>query len=363
MINLKPTIIDRYIIKKFIGTYLFSLALISVIIIVFNISENVDDFVEKHAPLYDIIFRFYLNLVPQLTNMFSSLFVFITVIFFTSKMAGHSEIIAILSGGVSFGRLMYPYFLSALVIFTTTLLANLFIIPPANAERLEFEEQYLHSFFTNDNRNIHFQLEPDEYVYMESFMTWNNTAYKFSLEKFDGKKLLSKLQAEQAIWDTSFNGWRVRNYYIRHITDSSETIKRGKQLDTVISITAEDLRRRANSYESLDYADLDNEIDLLKLRGDKSVKYALVEKYKRVTVPFSVFILTLIGVSLSSQKVRGGIGLKIGLGVGLSFSYILFLKFAEMFVFSDFLSPLVALWIPNLLFLVVAIFLYIKAPK
>ena len=158
--HFNPTLIDRYIIKKFIGTYLFALALISVIIIIFDISERIDDFVEKKAPLYDIIFRYYLNYIPFLVNMFSSLFVFITVIFFTSKMAGHSEIIAMLSGGVSFNRLMYPYFLSALVIFVFNLLFNLFIIPPANAERLNFQEQYIKGPISNTNRNIHFQVNP-----------------------------------------------------------------------------------------------------------------------------------------------------------------------------------------------------------
>ena len=359
----KPTLIDRYIIKKFIGTYLFALALISVIVIIFDISEKIDDFVEKKAPLYDIIFRYYLNFIPFLVNMFSSLFVFITVIFFTSKMAGHSEIIAMLSGGVSFKRLMYPYFLSSLVIFVFNLLFNLFIIPPATAERLDFQEQYIKSPFSNTNRNIHFQVEPGEYVYIESFTAWNNTAYKFSLEKFDGQRLASKLQSEQAVWDTSFHGWRVRNYHLRQCYDSTEVITRGSRLDTVIGVTASDLRRRKDLYESLNYAQLNDEIELLKLRGDTSVKFALIEKTKRLTVPFSVFILTLIGVSLSSQKVRGGIGLKIGLGIGLSFSYILFLRFAEMFVYTDMLPPFIALWLPNLVFAIVAAALYLKAPK
>jgi lipopolysaccharide export system permease protein len=359
----KPTLIDRYIIRKFIGTYLFALAFISVIIIIFDISERIDDFVENKAPLYDIVFRYYMNFIPFLINMFSALFVFITVIFFTSKMAGHSEIIAILSGGVSFKRLMYPYFLSALVIFIFNLLFNLFIIPPANVERLSFQEQYIKGPFHNTNRNIHYQIEPGEYVYIESFTTWNNTAYKFSLEKFDGKRLVSKLQSEQAVWDTSFGGWQVRNYYLRQCGDSTETLTRGSRLDTVVNITADDLRRRADLYESMNYFRLNDEINLLKLRGDNSVKFALIEKNKRITVPFSVFILTLIGVSLSSQKVRGGIGIKIGLGIGLSFSYILFLRFAEMFVHTDVLPPFVALWLPNLVYAVVAATLYMKAPK
>lgn len=361
--RLKPAIIDRYIIRKFIGTFVLSILLISIIVIIFDISERIDDFVESKAPLYDIVFRYYMNFVPFIVNMFSPLFVFITVIFFTSKMAANSEIIAILSGGVSFSRLMYPYFISALAIFSLSLILNLFVIPPANAERLIFQEKYIRSPFHNTNRNIHYQIEPGEFVYMESFTTWDNTAYKFTLEKFDGLNLLSKLTSEQAVWDTSFGGWKVHNYYLRKFTDSGDVTIRGKQIDTVISITAKDLRRRNDSYESLNYFELNKEIAQLQMRGDNSVKRALIEKYKRTTVPFSAFILTLIGVSLSSRKVRGGIGLKIGLGIGLSFSYILFLRFAEMFVHTDTLSPLMALWLPNIIYALIAIILYIKAPK
>ncbi len=359
----RPTLIDRYIIRKFIGTYFFAILLISLIVVIFDVSEKIDDFVETKAPLGAIIFDFYCNFIPFIVNMFSPLFVFITVIFFTSKMAGHSEIIAILSGGVSFRRLMYPYFISALVIFTLTLALSMFIIPPANARRLSFEEKFTKRVIRNTDRNIHFQIEPGEFVYMESFSTWDNSAGKFSLEKFDGLDLRSKLTADKAVWDTSFNGWRVTNYTIRTLTDSGELITRGRQLDTVISVTAADLRRYRELNESLDYWKLNETIAQLQARGDNSVKFALIEKYKRVTIPFSVFILTLIGVSLSSRKVRGGIGLKIGVGIGLSFSYILFLRFAEMFVYADMLSPAIALWLPNIIYTIIAVGLYIKAPK
>jgi len=361
--KLKPTIIDWYIIRKFIGTYFFAIALISLIIVIFDVSENIDNFVETKAPLRAIIVDYYFNLIPFLANMFSPLFVFISVIFFTSKMAGNSEIIAILSGGVSFPRFMYPYFLSALVIFTLSLYLSLFVIPSANARRWSFEEQFKKKTFRNTDRNIHFQLEPGMFVYMESFSTWDNSANRFSLERFDGLELQSKLTSDRAVWDTSFNGWRVHNYVIRDLAESGEVLTRGRQLDTVISITAADLRRYHELNESLDYWRLNELIEQLQERGDKSVKFALIEKYRRVTIPFSVFILTLIGVSLSSRKVRGGIGLKIGAGIALSFSYILFLRFAEMFVHADVLSPAMALWLPNIIYTIIAVGLYIKAPK
>ncbi len=362
-LKLKPTLIDRYIIRKFIGTYFFAILLISLIVVIFDLSEKIDDFVETKAPLYDIVFGYYVNFIPFIANMFSPLFVFITVIFFTSKMAGHSEIIAILSGGVSFNRLMYPYFLSSLVIFIMSLILSLVVIPPANGQRLSFEERYLKKSVRNNDRNIHFQVEDNEFVYMESFATWDNSATRFALEKFDGLSLRSKLMAERAVFDTAANAWKLYNYTIRQLGDSGDVVSRGAQLDTVISITAADLRRYKEINEALTYKELNNTIAQLQARGDNSVKFALIEKYKRVTIPFSVFILTLMGVSLSSRKVRGGIGLKIGLGIGLSFTYILFLRFAEMFVYADVMPPFLALWTPNILYALIAVGLYIKAPK
>jgi lipopolysaccharide export system permease protein len=361
--SLKPKIIDWYIIRKFIGTYLFAILLISVIIVIFDLSEKVDDFAKTKPSLYAVVVNYYFNFIPYITNMFSPLFVFVTVIFFTSKMAGNSEIIAILSGGVSFQRLMYPYFLSTLIIFVMNLTLSLFIIPPANSQRLSFEEQYLKKKMSNTNSNIHFQLDANRYMYMANFSTWDNSANKFSLEEYDGQNLRSKITSDKAVWDTSFNGWRLQNYVLRTIGDSTETITRGASLDTVISITLADMRRFKEMYETLDAHELSETIEQLRIRGDDSVKYALIEQNKRIAIPFSVFILTLMGVSLSSRKMREGLGIKIGVGIALSFCYILFLRFSEMFVYADTLPPFIALWVPNVLFAFVAIGLYVKAPK
>jgi len=360
---LQPLILDRYIIRKFIGTYLLSLALIAVVVIIFDLSEKIDDFVEKDAPLRAIVFDFYLNFIPYIVNMFSSLFVFITVIMFTSKMASNSEIIAILSGGMSFRRLMYPYFISATFICAVSLALNLFVIPPANARRLQFEEQYVRSPYYNSNRNMHYQVNAGTFVYMESFTTWNNTANKFSIEAFSGDRMTSKTTAENAKWNDEQQNWELVKYVKRTLHDEGETLERGDKTSLVIDLNAEDLKHRHNFTESMSYAELNGYIAQLEQRGDKSVKFALIEKNKRISVPFSVFVLALIGVSLSSRKVRGGIGLKIGIGVALSFSYILFLRFSEMFVHAGTLSPAIALWLPNVLYAVVAVVLYRIAPK
>ena len=361
--NYHITILDRYIIRKFIGTYFFALLLIIGIVIIFDISEKIDDFVDKNAPLNEIIFNYYANFIPYFMNTFSSLFVFITVIFFTSKLASNTEIIAILAGGVSFKRLMYPYFISASFIAIFSLLLNLFIIPPANKGRLDFEAKYIKKQFQNENRNMHYQISPGTFMYAESFSTWNNTIYKFTLESIKGHTLESKLSAETAIWDSTKTLWKLNNYVLRKFVHGSEIVSTGKSLDTAIVITVNDFYRRKNVVESLNYIQLNKLIKMQKMRGDQMVKYALIEKNTRFAIHFSAFILTLIGVSLSSRKRRGGIGMNIGIGLALGFSYILFMRFSQMFVYTDTLPPFIALWLPNVIYAVIAVFLYRIAPK
>jgi lipopolysaccharide export system permease protein len=341
--NYHITILDRYIIRKFIGTYFFALLLIIGIVIIFDISEKIDDFVDKNAPLNEIIFNYYANFIPYFMNTFSSLFVFITVIFFTSKLASNTEIIAILAGGVSFKRLMYPYFISASFIAIFSLLLNLFIIPPANKGRLDFEAKYIKKQFQNENRNMHYQISPGTFI--------------------KGHTLESKLSAETAIWDSTKTLWKLNNYVLRKFVHGSEIVSTGKSLDTAIVITVNDFYRRKNVVESLNYIQLNKLIKMQKMRGDQMVKYALIEKNTRFAIPFSAFILTLIGVSLSSRKRRGGIGMNIGIGLALGFSYILFMRFSQMFVYTDTLPPFIALWLPNVIYAVIAVFLYRIAPK
>lgn len=361
--NFNITILDRYIIRKFIGTFFFALLLIIAIVIIFDISEHIDDFVDNHAPIGKIIFNYYGNFIPYFMNMFSPMFVFITVIFFTSKLAANSEIVAMLAGGISFKRLMYPYFVSASVIAIFSLVLNLFIIPPANKGRQAFQAQYIKTKFENSNRNMHYQMSPGNFLYVESFSVWNNTAYKFSIESIKEHKIVSKLTAESAAWDSLKGCWNLKNYHWRKFVNGSEIIKTGPKLDTAIVITVQDFRQRKNIVEELNYFQLNDLIETQRLRGDQMVKYALIEKHTRLAMPFSAFVLTLIGVSLSSKKRRGGIGMNIGIGIALSFSYILFLRFSQMFVHTGAMPPGLALWLPNILYAVIAAFLYRIAPK
>ena len=365
MMNLKPKLIDLYIIKKFITTFFVALLLIIVIVVIFDISEKIDNFVKYEAPLKAIIFDYYLNFIPYFMNMFSALFVFITVIFFTSKMAANSEIIAILSCGISFHRMMVPYIFSATVIALFSLCLNLFIIPNSNKGMVEFENKYVDPGKSYGNtRNVHYQIAPGEFVYVESFSSWNNTAFRFTLEKIENNQLVSKLSAETAVWDSTFNGWTLKKYFIRDYTGALEDqIRSGARLDTVINLKVSDFYFKKKTLESLSYKELNQMIETQKMRGDDNVKLAQIEKHTRFALPFSAFILTIMGVSLSSKKRRGGIGWNIGIGIALSFSYILFLKFSEMFVYTDLLPPGIALWVPNILYAIISGFLYRIAPK
>ena len=358
-----PKIIDRYIIRKFIVWFFLILFLIIGIVIIFDISEKIDNFVKNQAPLEKIVFDYYVNFIPYFMNMFSPLFVFITVIFFTSLMAANSEIIAILSGGISYRRMMVPYVISAALIALLSLGLNMFVIPRSNRTRVAFEEKYVkkHSFRFRD---VHYQIAPGEFVYVESFSEWNNMAYRFTLEKVEDNRLISKLSAETAAWDTSFDGWHLRNYFIRDYSKGlKDNVRTGAALDTVIALTLDDFYMNESTVETLPQKDLEQLIRTQKMRGDANVMFALIEKHRRMALPFSTFILTMMGVCLSSKKKRGGTGWNISVGIALAFSYILFLKFSEMFVYTNTLPPGIALWLPNVIFTGIAVFLYRLAPK
>ena len=361
--DLTPKKIDLYIFKKFISTFFFAMLLIIGIVIIFDISEKIDDFVSKEAPLKAIIFDYYVNFIPYFINMFSPLFVFITVIFFTSVMASNSEIIAILSGGVSYHRMMVPYLVAAALIAALSLGLNLYVIPRSNATRLKFENQYVkqRGFF---NRDVHYQIDPGTFVYVESFSNWNNTAYKFTLESIKDNKIVSKLTAETAAWDSTKGCWSLRKWFIRDYSDGLEDrVRTGAKMDTVINLTVSDFYRNKMTVETLPYGELKELIETQKLRGDANVMYSEIEQHTRFALPFSAFILTLMGVSLSARKRRGGIGWNIAAGIALAFSYILFLKFSQMFVTTDTLPPGLALWLPNFIYAIITAILYWKAPK
>lgn len=349
-------IIDYYITGKFLGTFVYSILLIISIATVFDISENLDEFLSKDIPTNNIIFDYYLNFIPYFANLFSGLFTFIAVIYFTSKMAYNSEIIAILSSGVSYKRLMRPYLVSAAIIAVFTFMMGNYIIPQANEVRVNFRNTYINQGNLQTERNIHRQIEPGVYIYMQTF-TSSNTGYRFTLERFDDAKLVEKLTADNIRWDEESGKWIINNYWIRHFHNGYETIEKGYRIDTVLNMTPSEFKMEHDLMETLTTPELNAEIASMRLRGVNSVSYD-IEKHKRYAGPFSAFILTIIGVSLASRKIKGGLGFHLGLGLLLSFSYILFQQVAVVFSINGNVPPVIAVWIPNVLYSIIALFLY-----
>lgn len=355
--------LDWYIIKKFLGTFFFSISLILIIVVVFDISEKVDDFFESQAPFRAILFDYYLNFIPYFGNLFSPLFTFIAVIFFTSKMAGNSEIISILTSGVSFNRFLRPFLLSAVLLCVLSFVLGNFIIPASNQLRLDFEYEYLKSPYKNRDKDIHMQIEPGTFIYIESYNIQKNIGYKFSIEDFENDELKRKLYSSYIEWDEQKEKWTIYNYIEREIDGLYEQISKGEQKDTVLNLRPNDFNFRLSMVETMNYYELNSFIDKEKMKGSKNLVFHLIEKHKRIAFPFATIILTLVAVAMASRKVKGGIGLHLGIGLLISFSYILFMQISTTFATNGDLSPILAVWVPNLMFSLLALYLLRKAPK
>ena len=352
--------IDIYIIKKFLGTYFFAIALIISIAVVFDINEKLDSFL--NAPLKAIVVDYYLNFIPYFANLFSPLFTFIAVIFFTSKLADNSEIIAMLSSGISFRRLMIPYMISAAIIAGVTFYLNSYVIPPANVTRIEFQNKYVKNKKVDYASNIQLQVEPGVIAYMSRYDNNTKTGYRFSLEKFEGKILKSRLTAQTVTYDSAYH-WIIKDYMIRNFNGMREELTRGSRLDSIITIEPSDFLISRYDSELMTTSALKTYIDRQKKRGVANIKDFEIEYEKRFAMTAASFILTVIGMSLSSRKVKGGMGVNIGIGLLLSFSYILFSTVSSTFAVSGATSPRIAVWLPNIIYLFIAIYLYRKAPK
>ena len=352
--------IDIYIIKKFLGTYFFAIALIISIAVVFDINEKLDSFL--NAPLKAIVVDYYLNFIPYFANLFSPLFTFIAVIFFTSKLADNSEIIAMLSSGISFRRLMIPYMISAAIIAGVTFYLNSYVIPPANVSRIEFQNKYVKNKKVDYASNIQLQVEPGVIAYMSRYDNNTKTGYRFSLEKFEGKILKSRLTAQTVTYDSAYH-WIIKDYMIRNFNGMREELTRGSRLDSIITIEPSDFLISRYDSELMTTSALKTYIDRQKKRGVANIKDFEIEYEKRFAMTAASFILTVIGMSLSSRKVKGGMGVNIGIGLLLSFSYILFSTVSSTFAVSGATSPRIAVWLPNIVYSIIAVYLYRKAPN
>jgi len=364
--KLAPKILDWYIIRQFLGTFIFSLVLILSIAVIFDFSEKIDDFIQKQAPLKAIVFDYYLNFIPYFATLFAPMFVFISVIFFTSRMAVNTEIIAMLNSGMSFRRLLVPYFISAAFIALAAFMLQNYVLPHSNIARLDFEEKYYRSsdFRRMNVSSIHRQVYPNVYIYMEQYNKVSQSGRNFSMEKFDDMgRLESKMTANMIRWDSTTNKWGAWWYYIRENDSIGERLSSGRRIDTVLNVGPDDFTRSPEFVYTMTHGELIDYIDVLETQGSDEIKLYLNEKHRRYASPFAFFILTLIGVSLSSRKIKGGIGMQIGLGLVLTFSYILFMQFASQFSLKGDLDPALAMWIPNIIYAFIAMVVYYTAPK
>lgn len=358
--------LDRYIIRKFLGTYLFSIAMFIVILVIFDYAEKVDDFITYKASMSAIWLQYYLNFIPSFINQFSGLLTFIGVIFFTSKMAYNTEIVAILSSGVSFRRLMWPYFLSALAITGLSLVLSLWVIPRASERRVDFEQTYIGRVKAASQKydnDIYRQIEPGTFIYLRSFTGETQKASYFAIEKYEGGRLIELLEAADVTYSDQTGHWTAPKYTIRRIAGDVEEFSQFQRLDTVINLNTSELGNVANLIQTMNIHELNDFIREQEAKGSDMIALFEVERQSRFSYPVAIFILTLIGVSLSSRKVRGGTGLHIGLGIGLCFTYILFSRFAEEFAKGGILPAALSVWTPDILFAAIAVLLYIKAPK
>ena len=358
--------LDKYIVAKFIGTYIFSIILIISISIVFDVNENLHKFSTYNAPLKAIVFDYYANFVPYFANLFSPLFVFIAVIFFTSKLAGNSEIIAMLAAGTSFKRLLRPYMISAAIIAAVNFYLGGWVIPKGNMVKMEFESKYKNNKINTSASNVQLMVSPGVIAYLQQYDDQTRTGYGFSLDKFENKKLVSHMTASVIRYDSISDSryhWKAQSYKIRTLKGLREEIESGAVIDTLIQMEPMDLVFSDGQQETLTLTDLRNYISKQVERGSVNVAQYEVEYHKRIASSFASFILTIIGVSLSSRKRKGGMGMYLGIGLALSFSYILLQTICATFAVNADTPAMLAAWIPNILYIIIAYFCYRQAPN
>jgi lipopolysaccharide export system permease protein len=370
------TIIDKYILKKFLGTYVFSIALILAIFIVFDIKDKVQTFSTENIPNKEIIFDYYCMFIPVYGNMFSPLFTFISIIFFTSKMAHRTEFVAILSAGAGFNRILKPYLIGAFIIGFSSFLLNHFVIPKAQKIKIGFEDRWINKGFVSDDKNIHKIIAANTVLYMESYDNRINTARKVSLERFSNNKQTYFLTADEMKWDTIHKEWIMTNVFEKTILqqDHLDTLKNQKPIHKEIhksfvtkkmkmDFSPNDMWRYESKIETMNTPELTKYIARERLKGSNQIEFFEVELHRRTSFPFATFLLTIIGLAISSRKVRGGVGLQIAFGMVLSCAYIMLMYVFTTIATTGNTPPLFAVWVPNIIFSFVAFYFYKTAQQ
>jgi lipopolysaccharide export system permease protein len=357
-------ILDWYILRRFLTTYLFVVFVIVMIVVLIDYTEKIDDFIKRSAPFDKIVGQYYLNFIPYWANYISPLMVFIATVFMTSRLAAKSEIVAILSSGVSFVRLLVPYLMGATLLAVATFFLVNYVIPRANKTRIAFELKYIKGEFTYTGRNVHIKIAPQVYAYLESYNNLTNIGYRFTLEQMANNELKQKLSADRIEWDTKKGKWAMYDYRIRRFDGPRETLTAPiARTDTTLNLKPSDFDSDYSLFETFTRPELDAYITLLQSRGADGVETYLLEKYARDTRPFAIIILTVIGVILSARKSRQGVGWQVALGFLLAFVYLLFFMLAKGIAESGNLDPILAVWLPNLVFAGVGFVLYFTIPK
>jgi lipopolysaccharide export system permease protein len=357
-------LLDRYIFFQFLTTYLFTVLILVLVICVIDYSEKSDDFIKNVVPLSEILFDYYINFILHLATLITPLLVFIATVFVTARLAGRTEWIAMLSSGVSFRRLLVPYFAGAALIGICSFYLGGWVVPNANKARIAFEVRYIKKPYSFDERNFHSRVGENVYAYMQSYNNQTHTGRYFSLEKIINHQIIEKLQADVITWDTARKSWHLENYVIHYFDGEKEMLKEGRDLDTLIALQPKDFESKHRYYETLTFSELENYINTQQQRGriqDLGIYY--VEKFQRYASPFSILVLTLLGVSVSSRKTRQGTSFQIALGFVLAFVFLIFVIISRSLGQSGSYPPEIVAFLPNVTFGLVAFYLYKKAPK
>lgn len=356
-------ILDLYIAKKFLLTLFFILLMASVITIIFDVSEKIDDFLENDVTLKEIVFDYYLNFVPTILNLISPLIIFISALYFTSRLANNAEVIAVLSSGTSYYRLLMPYIAVAVLLAGVDMYLKNFVVPKAFKHQLSFELKYVQESYYYDARNIHKQLDDNTFFYAQSIDYNQNAAYRFSIETYKDQHLASKMVATQAYMDTVNNTWKIKNYIVRKIDGLKESLEFGDSLTLKLPITKKDFSQKVKSVPSMTTPELSRFINEERFKGESLINFYLVEKYKRFSLPFAIIVLVLIAVTIATRKVRGGIGTHLLIGILIAISYELSMRFTSVFSTNANFPPMLAVWIPNIVYGAFALLILKKTPK
>ncbi|WP_299824916.1 LptF/LptG family permease [uncultured Pontibacter sp.] len=356
-------LLDKYILKKFLTTFVFVVLILVSVILVIDFTEKNDDFIKHNVAIGEILFDYYLNLIPYYANMLSPITVFIATVFVTAQLASHTEIIAILSSGVSFRRLLVPYLIGSSLIAIVIFVLIGWVIPNANKESVAFQIKYTKSTFTYDSRNIHVKIGPETYVYMESYNNTANIGYNFALETIDNTKLKSKLTSSNVRWDEEKQKWHLDSYTLRTFDGEKETLLKGGVLDTALALTPKDFESTYKLEQTMTLTELNRYIDEKKSRGADDLETYLIEKYERFSYPFAIIILTVIGVIVSARKARGGVGFQIALGFFFAFIFIIFVITSRSLAQVGDIDPAIAAWIPTIVFTGIGLLLYRYVPR